>query len=85
MTATLGYARVSTTAQDLDTQLDALTAAGVDPSRVFTDTLSGAAGTHRPGLAKLLAEKLDAPCHTLEDLRADTLYQTVLGELDNKK
>jgi magnesium chelatase subunit D len=37
------------------------------------------------GLAKLLAEKLEAPCHTLEDLRADTLYQTVLGELDSKK
>jgi Mg-chelatase subunit ChlD len=37
------------------------------------------------GLARLLAEKLDAPCHTLEDLRADTLYQTVLGELDSKK
>lgn len=36
------------------------------------------------GLARLLAEKLEAPCHTLEDLRADTLYQTVLGELDNK-
>jgi magnesium chelatase subunit D len=34
------------------------------------------------GLARLLAEKLDAPCHTLEDLRADTLYQTVLEELD---
>lgn len=59
MTATLGYARVSTTAQDLDTQLDALTAAGVDPSRVFTDTLSGAAGTHRPDLAKLLAYARD--------------------------
>ncbi len=34
------------------------------------------------GLARLLADKLDAPCHTLEDLRADTLYQTVLEELD---
>ena len=34
------------------------------------------------GLAKLLAEKLDAPCHTLEDLRADTLYRKVLEELD---
>jgi len=34
------------------------------------------------GLARLLAERLEAPCHTLEDLRADTLYQTVLGELD---
>ena len=34
------------------------------------------------GLARLLAEKLDAPCHTLEDLRADTLYRTVLDVLD---
>ncbi|MCZ7668529.1 MAG: hypothetical protein M5U34_15730 [Chloroflexi bacterium] len=30
------------------------------------------------GLAKQLAERLDAPCHTLADLRADTLYQAVL-------
>jgi Mg-chelatase subunit ChlD len=34
------------------------------------------------GLARLLAEHLDGPCHTLEDLRADTLYQTVLDELE---
>ncbi len=34
------------------------------------------------GLARLLADKLDAPCHTLADLRADTLYQAVLGELE---
>jgi len=34
------------------------------------------------GLARLLAEQLDAPCHTLEDLRADTLYRTVIQELD---
>lgn len=34
------------------------------------------------GLARQLAQELDAPCHTLEDLRADTLYHTVLGELD---
>lgn len=34
------------------------------------------------GLAQQLAEKLDAPCHTLADLRAETLYQAVLGELD---
>ena len=34
------------------------------------------------GLARLLAEKLDAPCHTLEDIRADTLYRTVLDELE---
>jgi magnesium chelatase subunit D len=34
------------------------------------------------GLARQLAERLDAPCHALEDLRAETLYRTVLNELD---
>lgn len=33
------------------------------------------------GLAKLLAENLDAPCHTLEDLHADSLYHKVLEVL----
>ena len=54
MTAILGYARVSTTGQDLDAQLVALGAAGVDPGRVFTDKLSGSARTTRPGLASTL-------------------------------
>lgn len=56
MTATtLGYARISTTGQDLDSQRDTLAAAGVEADRmIFTDTLSGAAGTDRPGLAALL-------------------------------
>ena len=39
--AQLGYARVSTGHQSLDQQLDALTAASVDPKRVYTDKLSG--------------------------------------------
>lgn len=34
------------------------------------------------GLAQRLADELDAPCHTLEDLRPETLYRTVLSELD---
>jgi magnesium chelatase subunit D len=34
------------------------------------------------GLARHLAERLDGPCHTLEDLRAETLYHKVLEELD---
>ena len=34
------------------------------------------------GLAQLLADKLEAPCHTLADLRADTLYMTVLDQLE---
>src|ERR1700761_9269242 len=51
----LGYARVSTEHQSLDQQLDALTAAGVDPNRVYSDKLSGASTREqRPGLAGLL-------------------------------
>jgi len=51
----LGYARVSTAHQSLDQQMDALTVAGVDPTRVYTDKLSGTATrTQRPGLAALL-------------------------------
>ncbi len=33
------------------------------------------------GLARELADKLDAPCYTLNDLRAEDLYQTVRNEL----
>ena len=54
MATILGYARVSTIGQDLDAQLAALSAAGVDQNRVYTDKLSGAASTARPGLAARL-------------------------------
>lgn len=54
MATILGYARVSTTGQDLEAQLATLAAAGVDPERIYTDKLSGAANTDRPGLAALL-------------------------------
>ncbi|OBJ52172.1 recombinase family protein [Mycobacterium sp. 1423905.2] len=51
----LGYARVSTGHQSLDQQSDALTAAGVDVSRIYSDKLSGASRREqRPGLASLL-------------------------------
>lgn len=51
----LGYARVSTGHQSLDQQVDALTAAGVDSARVYTDKLSGTSTREqRPGLAALL-------------------------------
>src|ERR1700744_6196264 len=51
----LGYARVSTAHQSIDQQMDALTAAGVDATRVYTDKLSGTSTRQqRPGLAALL-------------------------------
>lgn len=51
----LGYARVSTGHQSLDQQVDALTAAGVDANRVYSDKLSGTSTREqRPGLAALL-------------------------------
>lgn len=51
----LGYARVSAGHQPLDQQVDALTAAGVDSTRVYTDQLSGTSTREqRPGLLALL-------------------------------
>ena len=46
-----GYARVSTTEQDLQLQVDALHTAGVTPARLFVDKASGAK-TDRPGLSE---------------------------------
>lgn len=37
------------------------------------------------GLARALAERLGAPCYTLRELKAESLYQTVKDELDGKK
>lgn len=51
----LGYARVSTGHQSLDQQVDALTDAGVDTARIYSDKLSGTSTREqRPGLAALL-------------------------------
>lgn len=54
VTTILGYARVSTLGQDLDAQLAALAAEGVESDHVFTDKISGAVNTDRPGLTGLL-------------------------------
>jgi DNA invertase Pin-like site-specific DNA recombinase len=47
-----GYARVSTSQQSLDIQVKALKEAGVKPSRIFTDKVSGS-HVHRDGLSLL--------------------------------
>jgi DNA invertase Pin-like site-specific DNA recombinase len=50
----LGYARVSTTKQHLERQLDALAAAGIPEARIYTDKRTGAS-IEREGLTALLA------------------------------
>jgi DNA invertase Pin-like site-specific DNA recombinase len=81
MTALLiGYARVSTDAQDLTVQREGLRTLGVDPSRLYVD--HGLTGTNRerPGLREALAAcregdtlvvtKLDRLARSLPDARA---------------
>jgi len=75
----IGYARVSTDAQDLTAQRDALFALGVDSSRIYVD--HGLTGTNRdrPGLRQALAAcrggdtlvvtKLDRLARSLPDAR----------------
>jgi DNA invertase Pin-like site-specific DNA recombinase len=48
-----GYARVSTTKQDLDRQIVPLEAAGIPPERIYVDKKSGAT-TNRPGLQAVI-------------------------------
>jgi DNA invertase Pin-like site-specific DNA recombinase len=55
VTCTLGYATASTAGQNLEGQLAALSAAGVDPRRVFTDKLSDSAERVRAGLHAMLS------------------------------
>ena len=69
-----GYARVSTSQQSLDLQIQALKEAGVKPSRIFTDKISGSTA-ERDGLEllKLKVERGDAILVTrLDRLGRDT-------------
>lgn len=50
-----GYARVSTIAQDVEVQVAALTAAGVEEGRITVDHVSGTRA-NRPGLDHLLGQ-----------------------------
>jgi DNA invertase Pin-like site-specific DNA recombinase len=55
VTCTLGYATAGTVERNLEGQLAALNAAGVDPRRVFTDKLSDSAERVRAGLHAMLS------------------------------
>lgn len=55
MTCMLGYAASSAIGQNLEGQLAALNAEGVDPRRVFTDRLSESANRARAGLHAMLS------------------------------
>jgi DNA invertase Pin-like site-specific DNA recombinase len=55
MTCMLGYAAASAVGQNLEAQLAALNAEGVDPRRVFTDKLSESADRARGGLYAMLS------------------------------
>jgi DNA invertase Pin-like site-specific DNA recombinase len=66
----LGYARVSTTRQSLDRQLDALATAGIPDTRIYSDKKTGTT-IDRPGLSALLAYARDGDSivvHTLDRL-----------------
>ena len=65
-----GYARVSTTKQDLGRQVDALTGAGIESAHIYADKKSGAT-VDRPGLKALLGYARDGDVivvHTLDRL-----------------
>jgi DNA invertase Pin-like site-specific DNA recombinase len=55
VTCTLGYATARAVGQNLEVQLAALNAAGVDPRRVFTDKLPDSAARMRAGLHAMLS------------------------------
>lgn len=65
-----GYARVSTTGQCLDRQIDALVAAGVDKDKIYTEKMSGTK-SNRP--------KLNALLNVLEE--GDVIYIESLNRL----
>ena len=66
----IGYARVSTTKQDLDRQIDALRREGIAAKRIYVDKKSGA-NTNRPGLHAALDQAREGDIivvHTLDRL-----------------
>jgi len=70
----IGYARVSTTEQNLDLQLDALKKAGCADTHIFTDKITGTK-QERPGLQNALSRL--RPGDTLVVWRLDRLARSL--------
>lgn len=73
-----GYARVSTTSQTNDRQLDALSAVGIDQADIFKDKISGARQS-RPGLDDLLSRVREGDTITVASM--DRLGRSALHVL----
>lgn len=73
-----GYARVSTTSQTNDRQIDALHGAGIDDADIFRDKISGARQS-RPGLDDLLSRV--RPGDTITVASMDRLGRSALHVL----
>lgn len=75
----IGYARVSTYEQNLDLQIDALKAAGIEEAHIYTDKLSGSRDD-RPGLAE--AMHYLRPGDVFYVWRLDRLGRTMKGIIE---
>ena len=86
--AKIGYARVSTNQQLLDSQIKSLKAQRIRKDRIYTDKASGK-NTDRPGLKKLLARAEkgdDVFCTKLDRLGRNTLDMIqIVEELHEKQ
>ncbi|WP_350352350.1 recombinase family protein [Microbacterium sp. A8/3-1] len=77
----LGYTRVSTSSQDAQLQVDALTSAGVQKRDVFADVTSGSRkAVERPGMMKLLEHAAEGD--TVVVWRVDRLGRSLIDVLN---
>lgn len=85
MTHTYGYARVSTTAQNLDARVDALTGAGgVDERDVVVEKASGRR-EDRPELARLLTQLREGDTLVVTKLdRSAAHVERLVRDLDDR-
>ena len=77
---TYGYARVSSTDQNLDRQLDSLTSFGVEPNNIFKDKVSGK-NFDRDGYLKMIAALRKGDLLVITDIdRLGRNYDMIITE-----